>query len=80
LARGVPCILYPSMMQAIVEELQQKGLENPTCTEAEMANDKLEFCYPDLKRHAYRHNIDPVPPGGYIGLSLYHHQLYRWLK
>ena len=48
-----------------MSELQQ-GLDDPSCLDAEMANEKFEFCYPALKNLNYRHSIEPVPLNSHV--------------
>jgi tetratricopeptide (TPR) repeat protein len=68
-----------NFQEAVMEEIQN-GLDDPSCLEAEMANAKLEYCYPYLKSQTYRNSIDGVDLHAYLGIGIYHHQLYRWLQ
>mgnify|MGYP000135279713 FL=1 len=68
-----------TFQDAVIEEMQQ-GLQDPSCLEAEMANSKLEYCYPFLKELTYRNSIQLVGLHPYLAIGIYHHQLWRWLQ
>ena len=71
---------HATFHEAVVAEIEENNLMDPSCLESDVAHQKLEFCYPFLKDLMYRNSIELVALNPYLAISIYHHQLYRWLQ